>query len=377
MTTPPATPLRFHSLDVLRGVAALAVVFWHWQHFFYTGVVPGTVILERLPLYDAFAPLYLHGWQAVDLFFALSGFVFYWLYAGKVAQATIPARDFAVLRFSRLYPLHLLTLLAVAAGQYWYMSRLGTYFIYPFNDPFHFLLNLVFAPSWSFEHGYSFNAPVWSVSVEILLYTLFFLVCRWLPVRAPLLLLLAAGGFTVIAGWYPPIGRGIGSFFLGGCMFLAWRAIQATPHRDTLQRGITIAGAAAWLGTLLVVLAAVHGLPLPAWLSAGANIVSHHWGPVVLFPLTILWLALTETRHGGFGRRWAWLGDLSYSSYLLHFPLQMLTMALVLQTPATRGVFYSPVLFMLFFVVLIALSLASHRWFEVPVQRALRARLIR
>jgi len=26
------SPSRFYSLDVLRGVAALSVVLWHWQH---------------------------------------------------------------------------------------------------------------------------------------------------------------------------------------------------------------------------------------------------------------------------------------------------------------------------------------------------------
>lgn len=24
---------RFYSLDALRGIAALTVIFWHWQHF--------------------------------------------------------------------------------------------------------------------------------------------------------------------------------------------------------------------------------------------------------------------------------------------------------------------------------------------------------
>jgi uncharacterized membrane protein len=34
--TPPAAPAeRLHTLDTLRGIAALSVVFWHWQHFFY------------------------------------------------------------------------------------------------------------------------------------------------------------------------------------------------------------------------------------------------------------------------------------------------------------------------------------------------------
>src|SRR5262249_54324308 len=32
-----ALPRHFYSLDALRGVAALVVVFWHWQHFFVSG----------------------------------------------------------------------------------------------------------------------------------------------------------------------------------------------------------------------------------------------------------------------------------------------------------------------------------------------------
>jgi peptidoglycan/LPS O-acetylase OafA/YrhL len=105
---------------------------------------------------------------------------------------------------------------------------------------------------------------------------------------------------------------------------------------------------------------------------AQPGVIAKYWVTAFLFPLTILWLALTETRHGGFGRKYAFLGDLSYSSYLLHFPLQMLVMGVLIQARATQEVFYSPVLLLLFFAVLIAVSLASHRYFEVPVQRYLR-----
>ena len=52
--TRPATnfPQRLYSLDVLRGLAALSVVFWHWQHFFYSGTAPGVVEVEKQPLYS-------------------------------------------------------------------------------------------------------------------------------------------------------------------------------------------------------------------------------------------------------------------------------------------------------------------------------------
>src|SRR5207244_9707990 len=44
---------------------------------------------------------------------------------------------------------------------------------------------------------------------------------------------------------------------------------------------------------------------------------------LLLFPLTILTLAVWEARRGRLGRRLAFVGQISYSSYLLHFPLQM------------------------------------------------------
>jgi peptidoglycan/LPS O-acetylase OafA/YrhL len=362
-------------LDVLRGLAALAVVFWHWQHFFFVGTQPTPIRLDLLPLSAVLAPLYTSRWLALDIFFSLSGFIFYWLYARPVAAGAIPARDFFVLRLSRLYPLHFATLLIVAAGQWWFTARTGGPFVYGNNDAWHFVLNVLFAPSWGLERGFSFNGPVWSVSVEMLLYALFFVLCRTLPVRAPLLLALSAAGFFLVAPVYLPAGRGMGSFFLGGCMCLAWHAVMASPRARLYGRLIAAAGALAWLLTLAGIRFELRP-PLFTLFPAGAEYLSSYWTTLALFPLTILWLALTETVHPGLGRRWAWLGDVSYASYLLHFPLQMLTMALLMQTRATMAIFYSAWLMVPFFAVLIALSVASHRWFEVPAQRALRQRLL-
>jgi peptidoglycan/LPS O-acetylase OafA/YrhL len=129
-------------------------------------------------------PLYLEGWRAVDLFFCLSGFIFYWLYSKKIVSGATSFNEFFVLRFSRLYPLHFVTLMVAAAGQFLMLGCFGSFFVYPNNDLYHFLLQLVFASNWGFEQGNSFNGPVWSVSVEVFLYALFFVVCalrrnRW------------------------------------------------------------------------------------------------------------------------------------------------------------------------------------------------------
>ena len=55
------------------------------------------------------------------------------------------AWKFGVLRFSRLYPLHFVTLLFVAAGQWFYKSMMGSFFGDLLNnDPYHFVLQAVF-----------------------------------------------------------------------------------------------------------------------------------------------------------------------------------------------------------------------------------------
>lgn len=96
------------------------------------------------------------------------------------------------------------------------------------------------------------------------------------------------------------------------------------------------------------------------------------WPVMVLFPITILSLSLIETRRGSLGKRFSFLGDISYSSYLLHFPLQILFSVVVARFAANDSVYYSPWLMLLFFVVLIVVSLVSFRYFEMPAQRLLR-----
>ena len=122
-------------------------------------------------------------------------------------------------------PLHLLTLLLVAAGQLCFKASAGAYFVYPYNDLYHFFLNLFFASSWGFEKGLSYNAPVWSVSVEVALYALFFVLCKLLPIRAVVLIVIAIVGFFLAGTIDTPLSRGLPAFFLGGCAYLSYRQI--------------------------------------------------------------------------------------------------------------------------------------------------------
>jgi len=379
----PITVKRFYSLDVLRGFAALSVVFWHWPHFFFSGTKPGTFDAARLPFSEWMFVFYTKGWLAVDLFFCLSGFIFYWLYSTRIYQCEISPSKFALLRFSRLYPLHLATFLFVVVGQFWMIHVAGRYFVYPNNDVKHFLLHLVLASSWGFERGHSFNGPVWSVSVEVSLYVMFFFCSRLLPIRAFLLAAFSLVGFLFIQKLYPPMGRGIGSFFFGGCVFLAYKAILSSHRSFVLTKWVIILTANVWIVTIAAVYQGIDTRLLTVyttlfspryealfdWIIQKVLVL---WPVLAVFPLTILSLALFETHRGSLAKRLSFLGDISYSSYLLHFPLQILFAAIVSGFGIDNSVYYSPWLMLLFFAVLVLACFLSFRYLEMPAQNYLR-----
>ena len=106
------------------------------------------------------------------MFWAISGFVFAFVYLNR--EKNINGKKFFVNRFSRLYPLHLATLLIVTLLQIVNYNSAGSFQIYQMNDLYHFFLHIFFISGWGFENASSFNAPIWSVSIELIIYILFF-----------------------------------------------------------------------------------------------------------------------------------------------------------------------------------------------------------
>jgi len=346
-------PERLYALDALRGIAALAVVFWHWQHFFFQGAVPGPLDVEAQPFYGLFALFYRHGGDAVALFFSLSGFIFFWLFSQAVATRQLGAGQFFRERFSRLYPLYLATFVLVAGLQMVYSRYTGQFFVYPFNDFYHALLNLFMASAWGVEKGWSFNGPAWSISVEVLLYAAFFLVFRFSHV--PLLISTVLFGIAcyVFPAQYK-ITLGVLTFFCGGLAYVALAWLLERTAARWLEAGLVLACAVAWYAF---------------------DPQGQYQQPLkfaVLFPLTIMAVAACHQLLEPLARRFAWLGDISYASYLLHFPLQIVAALLADKFFGGRAVFYQSWSLLLFFGVLIGASLICHRFFERPLQKALR-----
>ena len=236
------------------------------------------------------------------------------------------------------------------------------------NDTYHFFLNLFFASSWGIEKGLSFNGPAWSVSVEILLYAMFFAFCRTFNRSVPALISAVIFRYFVFK-FNATVGSGVMFFFIGGLVFIAYEKLITA--RDTWKISIWL----PWATTIawLVAISATHpaydlAFNEAPWLIH--KIIKHTI--YALFPMTIMSLALIETKRGSLGKRFSLIGDISYSSYLIHFPLILATVLITAEQAIDQELFYSPWFMALFFIVLIALSSASHRYFEVPMQRYLR-----
>jgi len=358
-------PKRLTSLDALRGIAALSIVFWHWQHFF---AIDGDWMegwnREMQPLFWLFKPLYLQGWAAVDLFFVLSGFVFFWLYGDPIRERRVEGWRFALLRFSRLYPLHLVLLIAVAAMQFVFFRMNDGFFIYDANDAPHFIAQLFLVQNWYPLAPQSFDGPAWSVSLECLLYAVFFVACR-LGVRAGWRsLLLSLAGVPLL--WVDEhIARGIIGFFMGGVMVACWRELRTHVQARAIGRGLATGAIAGW-----VTLAALLYLDSPLLAGGEGNAGFLLVFDFLLCPLSVLALAMNE--RGQKRPLLGFLGDISYATYLIHFPMQLALALIADRLDWEPQIFMQAWVLGAFYIALIGLGTLSYYGFERPMQAFLR-----
>jgi peptidoglycan/LPS O-acetylase OafA/YrhL len=154
------------SLDLLRYLCAVAVLIWHYQHFFLLS--PDNKIPnfkdELQPFWNLLSVPYKTGFNAVPLFWLLSGIVL----SKSYLSVNVKLKKFFINRIARLYPLHLATLVFILIIQLFSTLLVGHPQIYKDNSFEKFLGNLLLM-----NDGSSFNAPVWSVSVEIFIYIVF------------------------------------------------------------------------------------------------------------------------------------------------------------------------------------------------------------
>lgn len=181
---------RILELDGIRGVAVLAVIFYH-----YTVIGPGASF--HTMLYWGRAVFRL-GWSGVDLFFVLSGF----LIGGILLDARSSTRYFQTFyarRSFRILPLYFLWLalypLAVAAYSRWGIPYLAKSPQLYFRWSLHwvFLQTLTFLYPISYRTvAYYWLGPTWSLAIEEQFYLVVAPLVRILTTRRLLYVLLGA-----------------------------------------------------------------------------------------------------------------------------------------------------------------------------------------
>jgi peptidoglycan/LPS O-acetylase OafA/YrhL len=355
---------RLYLLDTLRGLASLSVVVWHYQHFYFIGVsgIPADFNRAAQSFYEYLPLLYNEGSRAVYVFFTLSGFIFFYQYSEAIRTREVGAGEFAVLRFSRLWPLHIATLLFVALLQALSLHLNGEFIVYPCNNWKRFLINAMLISDWlpSGLRCTPFNGPVWTLSDEIFLYVTFFFVVlltpkRWLKKFTFLMILL--GALIYALDGYHLLGEPLLCFFAGGLMWFIWRQF---PWRVTCVASVVV-----FLGS---------GIYL-ARSDSLSSLTSTLVLDMLTYPSLVLFLASVQERVPLMGRRVRLVGDITYSTYLLHFPLQLAVLLLV-KAGLLFIDFSEPAVWVIFFATLIGLSSVSFHLFEMPVQRLLRSRLL-
>lgn len=141
----------------LRAFACVWVVLFHFDQRFETSI--GGIFVAN-------------GYLAVDLFFVLSGAVIFHVYGTALRERQFSWRIFLWKRFARLYPVHLVTLIAAVAILY------GGAAIGIGRAPEYDFGTVLFANFFAL-HGLgvldelTLNYPSWSISAEIAAYVLF------------------------------------------------------------------------------------------------------------------------------------------------------------------------------------------------------------
>ena len=348
-------------LEILRFVACIGVILWHYQHFItFSGAA---YVPDQIPFSSIFGWFLQNGAFGVQVFWCLSGIVFAHVYQLKIAHGDVNISEFAWRRFARLYPLHFLTLMMVTV--FLFLLRQSTdleNFVYQYNNVKHFLLNLMFASNWGLQDGYSFNAPVWSVSIELIAYLVFALIVlgvKHLPHRYRshyLFVVLWSVALIVskslISDPLDFLPLCIALFMVGAVIYSAW---QILPN-------------------ILVFVCVAYLL----FDYSRGGIVSNYLAELQL-PFTSMMVAvfmclLAFSRLFGQVRVGKYLanqlGGITYSMYMIHFPIQFVMV--LFSKNVFKLNFLSQPVFLAFFGLTIALSFLCHEKFEMPIQTALR-----
>ena len=304
------------SITVLRGLAALGVVFFHIRIFLWVG---WNEIRDNSHLYTEFdkitawlsIPTPFMG-ECVLLFFVISGFCVHLPHARNGGRLNIPT--YAIRRFLRIYPPYLIAiLLSVVVIAVLSESEIGDE---PLFSVFMMLQN--YLPVVNSQ--LSTNKSLWSIPTEVefyLAYPIILIIYNKIGYRYCLVIIVILFFMSIFS-------------YLNGDTWLAFCSITFYP---IWWSGVILADLyannklAKPPGLLIFVSLIFLIIGISSYLVGSANSIAHRFTFGAFF-IVLVWYSITMDfnlqKLGFIYTIINTLGNMSYSLYLIHYPLLML-----------------------------------------------------
>ena len=345
-------PENLKPLTSLRFFAAFWVVLFHYWPKLAVSFTPALVS---------------KGYLGVELFFVLSGFILCHVYLPAIEAGRYRYGDFLWARLSRIYPMHLATLIGMGlmAGA---ALAIGLSVDPNILSVAALPANLLMVHAWGFAPVAGWNHPSWSISAEWFAYLTFpaFAAVAMQLRHRPLVALAGAlgliatlyTGFQAITG--APLTRAtiewgalriIPCFAYGCALYLAWRAHVADRRTGGIAALFFGAGslAAAQFGAPDAVIVAAFGgliIALAQVSRAGGRVGSH---PFLVY-----------------------LGEISYSIYMVCIPWELLFVNLAAKVMHLSQKQLPWHLWLIFLFSVIPLAALTHGLIEKPARERMR-----
>lgn len=343
------TKQHFEILDGLRGIAALAIVIFHFMEMAYAD----------------FSKLFIaHGFLAVDFFFCLSGFVISYAYDDRIGKMGI--KNFFVSRLIRLQPLvifgSVLGLLSFLFDPF--SSYAGTYGIGKIILLFLasiFLIPLPIMSERSFNL-FGLNAPSWSLFWEYVA-NIFYAVILYKISRRYLIVLTILAGILLCYISYRAGGSLLGGW--GGENF--WDGFARISYSFLAGMLIyrsnwIIKSKLGFIGmSVLLILSFI--MPFNEW-----NWLTEPLVVLIYFPLLIA-LGAGAKLSKGFRRVCIFSGKISYPLYMTHYvAIWVFLNYFTLYKPGSTKLFF---IITIGTILLVALAYLVMRFYDIPVRKYL------
>lgn len=346
------TKQHFEILDGLRGIAAVAVVIFHFMEI----AVP-----------DYHNSFIAHAYLAVDFFFCLSGFVIAYAYDNKLQKIGIAS--FFKLRLIRLHPLVIIgSVVGLLAFVFDPFSNLHE--VYSGKILLLFITSCLMVPypivHERFLNLFHLNPPMWSLFWEYIAnigYALVLIKVRnktlWLLVIIAAVLLC----YESHKAGYLGIGWGGGSFGGGGVRvfysFLAGILVYRSNWIIRSQLGFLSTG---------ILLALAFFVPF----SDKFNWIIDPLIVIFYFPLLVA-LGAGARLNAAFTKICKFSGEISYPLYMIHYPFIWLFMSYVEKIKPAMA--QMEMIMIAGVILLIALAYFTLMFLDIPIRRYLKNKI--